>query len=70
MIIYSTRSNARERIIKDEVARVGLQLELNGYAPVSDMAKVVGLAQRIDKEFQRMRSQLIAKPKAQTINVC
>lgn len=70
LIIYSTRSNARERIIKDEVARVGLQLELNGYAPVSDMAKVVGLAQRIDKEFQRMRTQLTAKPKAQTISIC
>jgi hypothetical protein len=68
-IIYSTRSNARERIIKDEVARVGLQLELNGYAPVSDMAKVVGLAQRIDKEFARMRKQLTSKPKAQTVTL-
>ncbi len=50
-VIYTTRSNGRERLLADAADKVGLQMDLNGYAPVSDLSKVEGLAQRIRKEL-------------------
>lgn len=69
-ILYAVRSNSTERILKDEIARVGAQLELNGYAPVSDMQKVEGIAQRIDKEIARVNKSLFPNPKIQTVTIC
>ncbi|UXO94050.1 adaptor protein [Pseudanabaena phage Pan5] len=69
-ILYSTRSNVTERITKTEMGSIGLQVELNGYAPVSDFKQVEGISQRLKKEIERLNKQFFPKPKAQTINLC
>lgn len=69
-IIYAVRSNATERILKDQIDKLTVQLELNGYAPVSDLSKVEGIAQRIQKELDRINKSFFPKTKATTINLC
>lgn len=69
-ILYSTRSNATERITKEELDKVGISLDLKGYAPVSDSPSVRGLAQRIDEEVKRLRLSFFPKPRVQTVNLC
>lgn len=69
-IIYAVRSNGSERVLKDTIDMVGLQLELNGYVAVTDVSKVEGIAQRIKKELDRLNTSFFPKPKATTINLC
>jgi hypothetical protein len=68
--VYSTRSNTDERILKDQIDRVGVQLDLNGAAPISDGPKVTGLKQRIERELATVRKAFYPSPKAQTVNLC
>lgn len=68
-IIYACRSNANERILKDELSKVGIQMDLNGAAPVSDSPKIKGLNTRIEEELKRMRKSFFPRPKTQTINL-
>jgi hypothetical protein len=67
-IIYAVRSNVNERILKDELARVGVSLDLTGSAPLSDSPKIKGLTQRIDEEYKRMRKSFFPKAKPITVN--
>lgn len=67
-IIYATQSNATERILKDQLDKVGIQLDMNGAAPISESPRIRGLAQRIDEEMKRLRSSFYPKPKAQVVN--
>lgn len=69
-VIYSTRSNANERILKDQLDRVGIQLDLNGAAPISESPQVSGLRQRIDRELRTVRESFYPSPKAKTVGVC
>ncbi len=68
-IIYSTASNGTERILKDQITKVGLQMDLNGAAPVSDSPQIQGLRQRIDRELQTVRALFYPKRRGTTVNL-
>ncbi len=68
-VIYCLRSNPSERVLKDQIDKLGAQLDLNGGVPVNDGPKITGLKQRIDREMQRVRAGFYPKPKAQTVNL-
>ena len=69
-MIYTVISNASERIIKDQLDRVGIQLDLNGSAPISESPQVIGLKQRIDREAKRVKESFYPNPKAKTVSLC
>lgn len=68
-VVYSVRSNGTERILKDQIEKVGLVLDLNGVAPISDSPQVIGLKQRIDREMKRVKNSFYPKNKSRTINL-
>jgi hypothetical protein len=67
-ILYTVRSNDKERILKEQLDKIGVQLDLNGAAPISDSPQVTGLKQRIDRETARVKKAFYPQPKAQTVN--
>lgn len=67
-ILYSVRENKTERITKDQLAQIGLQMDLNGAAPISDSPQIIGLKQKIDREAARVRKAFYPKLKAQTVD--
>lgn len=69
-IIYSTRSNAGERILKEAATQVSAQLELNGVAAISDSPHTTGLKKQISQELARMKESFFPKPKAQSVSLC
>lgn len=69
-IIYTLRSNKGERGLKDNIAGMGVQLDLNGAIPMENGPQTKGLKQRIDAEAQRIKDTFVKKPKAQTVNLC
>jgi len=68
-IIYTCRSNTNERVLKDELSKIGIQLDLNGVAAISDSPKIKGLNDRIEEELKRLRRSFGHKPKPQTVNL-
>jgi hypothetical protein len=68
-ILYSTRSNEKERILKEGFGNAGLMLELKGAIPASEVAKTTGLQSKIESEFARIRKNLFPKPKGVTFNM-
>lgn len=68
MVIYAVRSNGNERILKDQLQSVGIQLDLNGVAPISDSPQAMGLKQRIDKELKRVQTSFYPNPKSVVID--
>lgn len=68
-IIYTVRSNKDERILKDQVDKIGLQLDLTGVAPISDSPRIKGLSQRIDAELNRMRQSFFPRQKPVNVNL-
>ena len=68
-VIYAVRSNANERILKEQLDKVGIQLDLNGAAPISDGPKVTGLKQRIERELERVKKSFYPVAKAVTVNL-
>jgi len=68
-IIYTCRSNTNERVLKDELSKIGIQLDLNGVAAISDSPKIKGLNDRIEEELKRLRKSFSNKPKPQTVNL-
>lgn len=69
-IIYAVRSSSTERILKDELDRAGIQLDLTGAAPISDGPKVQGLRQRIERELKNVQGSFYPKEKAQIMSLC
>lgn len=69
-IVYAVRSSVNERITKEAIDKVGVQLDLNGYAPISESPQVMGLKQRIDRETQRVLSSFYPRVKSRVVNVC
>lgn len=67
-IIYSTRSNATERILKEAVGEFGAQMDLNGAAPVSNTGYVPSLKKRISEEYKQLQNAFFPKPKSRTVN--
>ena len=68
-VIYAVRSNAGERILKDQLDKVGIQLDLNGVAPISDSPRVTGLKQRIDREIKRVKESFYPTARAKTVEL-
>jgi hypothetical protein len=68
-VIYAVRSNANERILKDQLDRLGIQLDLNGAAPISDGPKIQGLKQRIDQALKAVKQSFYPQAEAQTVSL-
>lgn len=69
-IIYTVQSNGTERILKDQLDKIGIQMDLNGVAPISESPQVIGLKQRVERETKRVRDAFYHRPKAQTVSAC
>lgn len=69
-MLYAVRSNSTERILKDELEKVGIQIDLNGVAPISDSPQVMGLKQRIERETKAVKKAFYPEPKAQIVSQC
>lgn len=68
-VMYAVRSNVNERILKDQVDKFGLQLDLNGVAPFPESPKVMGLKQRIDREGERVRKSFYPADEPVSVNL-
>lgn len=68
--IYSTNSNETERILKDQIVKAGLQMDLNGAIAAPDSPQIAGLKQQIDREVKRVKEAFYPKPKAKSVNLC
>lgn len=69
-LVYTTRSNSTERLLKDAVTMAAAMQELTGVAPVSDGPKAItGLNKRIEKEAENVYKTFFKKPKSTTINL-
>lgn len=66
-ILYSVRENKTERMLKDQLTQIGLQMDLSGAAPVSDSPQIVGLKQKIDREAKRVREAFYPTVKSKTV---
>lgn len=69
-MLYSARSNATERILKDQLIKVGIQMDLNGAAPVTDSPQITGLRQRIDRETRRVKQSFYPAFTSKTGEIC
>jgi hypothetical protein len=68
-ILYAVRSNVNERILKDQMDKLGLQYEMDGAIAASDVPKSWGIVQRIDEEIKRLRTTFFPDLKNQTVNL-
>lgn len=68
-VVYAVRSNVNERILKDQLDKIGIQLDLNGVAPISDSPRVTGLKQRIDRELQRVKKSFYPTAFCKTVEL-
>jgi hypothetical protein len=68
-MLFCTRSNRNERILKDAYEKMGLQYELEGSVPQPDVPKSTGLQKRIDQELVRLKETFFPKAKAQTVSL-
>jgi hypothetical protein len=62
-IIYSTRSNGTERILKESLEVTAL-LDLNGVAPIPDSPYTTGLKKQLAEEFKSMRESFFPPKKS------
>lgn len=67
-VVYSTRSNGTERILKETIGEFGAQMDLNGAAPVSNTGYVPSLKKRISEEYKQLQQAFFPKPKSKTVN--
>lgn len=67
-MIYATRSNLNERIVKEALDKYGIIYELEGAAPIPDVPKSTGLKQRIDQTLKSIKKSFFPDPKAQVVN--
>jgi hypothetical protein len=70
-IIYTNRSNNTERKNRDQLSTIGMQLDLNGVAPVSDSpTSSNGLRQRRAAEQKRVLEEIYKKPRPKSVSLC
>jgi len=69
-VIYAVRINPEETVLKEQLQQVGIQLEMNGAAPISDGPRIQGLKQRIDREAKAVKQSFYPNPKSTVINAC
>jgi hypothetical protein len=68
-VIYAVRSNSTERILKDQLDKLGIQLDLTGSVPLADTPKVMGLRQRIEREAKKVKELFYPKAEAISVNI-
>jgi hypothetical protein len=68
--IYGTNSNAIERMLKDQIVKAGLQLEMQGAIAAPDSPQIEGLRLRIKREMDRVRKEFYPKVKSQSVSLC
>lgn len=69
-IVYAVRSNSTERILRDQISQIGMNLDLNGTAPISDSPQVQGLKQRIDRETHNVRENFYPEKSSVIVSRC
>lgn len=69
MVLYSTRSNGTERILK-ESANFTASMDLTGVAPISESPQTTGLRRQIQQELIRVKESFFPKPIPQSIPLC
>lgn len=69
-VMYAVRLNTEEAVLKDQLAQYGIQLEMQGAAPISDSPKITGLKQRIEREARSVRESFYPRPKSIVIDAC
>lgn len=69
MVIYSTRSNGTERILKD-TANFSASMDLTGTVPISDAPQTTGIRRMVEKELIRVKESFFPKPSPQSIPLC
>jgi hypothetical protein len=69
-ILSTTRSNARERILKGGYERIELTHYLYGAVPAMGVAKTKGLNDILADKFKEIREAFYPAPKAQTVSLC
>jgi hypothetical protein len=69
-ILYTARLNAKETILKDQLQAVGIQLEMQGAAAISDGPKITGLKHRIEREARSVREAFYPRPKSIVVDAC
>lgn len=67
-IIYTTRSNSKERILKEASEQINAQMDLNGVAAISESPRTTGLRQRIVKEQTTIYNSFFPPAKPSIIN--
>lgn len=70
MIVYSTRSNVNERVLKEGITKASILQELNGSAPVSEgPPAITGLNTRLKRELERVECGFVNEPKPMVVNL-
>ena len=69
MIVSTTRSNARERILKGAYDAIEIKHYLYGAIPAQGVSKMTGLNDVIARKFEQVRETFYPRPKAQTVNI-
>lgn len=54
---YNTRSNAEQRINREQSFDLSMQMEKDGVAIISDSPKTTGLKQKIEREIKRVKNE-------------
>jgi hypothetical protein len=67
-MLFAVRSNKNQRILKEAFDQVGLQYELDGKVPITDVPKSTGLVDKINAEIERLRQSFSPSPKSQVVN--
>lgn len=70
-VIYAaSRSNLNERALKEQMDKFGLQYELDGSVPISDVPVSSGLQKRINNILARVRQSFFPRYKSQVVDLC
>jgi hypothetical protein len=67
-VVYSTRSNGTERILKEAIGEFGAQMDLNGTVPVSNVGYIPSLKKRISEEYKQLQRAFFPPGKSKTVN--
>ena len=70
IIMFTKRSNADERILKEANDRLMVYLDMKGTVPITDAPRVEGIAQKIQYEIVKVKRGFFPKQTAQTVDLC
>jgi hypothetical protein len=69
-MVYTVRSNANERILKDQFTQYGLQQELEGTVAISNAPQTKGLKDKIAQALKSIQQSFFPDPKPQVVSLC